>query len=126
MYHGVDANSTSHGVISIYGLLVRASGQDMQRLRMQPRDQKTVFWFIMDCLWEVKGLADIDRSSDVDMGVPEQVTLSLVNARLPPTQHRMALIQPAVHRVTSFLTECRIATTKGCFACNCCIQEVYK
>ena len=35
--------------------------------------QQGVFWFIFDCLREVKELAGFDRSLDVDVGMPCQL-----------------------------------------------------
>ena len=38
---------------------------------MSQRDPKGVFWFIMDCrMREAEELADVDRSLDVDCGLP--------------------------------------------------------
>ena len=46
-------------------------GLDM-RCFMGQRDQEGVFWYVLDCLREVKDLADVDRSGDVDLGLPVQ------------------------------------------------------
>ena len=42
---------------------------------MSQRDQKGVFWFILDCLREVEELENLDRSLDVDLGLPCNMTL---------------------------------------------------
>ena len=44
-------------------------GLDMGRF-MRQRDQQGVFWCVLNCLREVKDLADVDRSLDVDLGLP--------------------------------------------------------
>ena len=44
-------------------------GLDM-RCFMSQRDQEGVFWFILDCLREVEELENLDRSLDVDLGLP--------------------------------------------------------
>ena len=46
------------------GLDMRCFMSDSQR------DQKGVFWFILDCLREVEELENLDRSPDVDLGLP--------------------------------------------------------
>ena len=43
-------------------------GLDMKCFMAQ-RDQKGVFWHILNCLREVEDLADVDRSLDVDLGL---------------------------------------------------------
>ena len=40
------------------------------RCFMSQRDQEGVFWFILDCLQEVEELANLDRSLDVNLGLP--------------------------------------------------------
>ena len=40
------------------------------RCCMSQRDQKGVFLFILDCLREVEELENLDRSLDVNLGLP--------------------------------------------------------
>ena len=44
-------------------------GLDMKRF-MEQGDQQGVFWHVLNCLREVEDLADVDRSLDVDVGIP--------------------------------------------------------
>ena len=45
-------------------------GEDM-RCFMRQRNQKGVFWYVMTCLREIRDMADVDRSQDVDLGLQE-------------------------------------------------------
>ena len=67
---------------------------------MSQRDQRGVFWFILDCLREVEELENLDRSLDVDLGLPvEHVRLVLEKCdlqigsclALPPHSSRLRI-----------------------------------
>ena len=45
-----------------------------QLRQLRQHDQQRVSWFILDCLREVKELAGLDISLDVDVGVPCSAT----------------------------------------------------